>query len=270
MTNKHAINNSKHSTNNSLLTNFAFTLAETLIVMGIIGVVAALTLPNLNSSTGDKEKVAKLQKIYSNLNDSFSRAEAVYGPFANWCTGISDADLCATKTMTRVIDFLKISKDCGYSAQTGKSGNGCFELSNQGFVVNSGYTVILADGASIKSENGLDTACSDSTLSSVASNVPEKCILGFIDVDIDGPNKGPNTAGKDIFSYSLTEQGIVPSGSENELTDSDLKSSCFYKGSNAPICTVWVLKSGNMDYLKATNGTCPNGTVLSWTNITCK
>jgi len=29
--------------------NLAFTLAETLIVMGIIGVVAALTLPNLNS-----------------------------------------------------------------------------------------------------------------------------------------------------------------------------------------------------------------------------
>lgn len=37
----------------------AFTLAETLIVMGIIGVVAALTIPNLNSSTADKEKVAK-------------------------------------------------------------------------------------------------------------------------------------------------------------------------------------------------------------------
>lgn len=41
---------------------FAFTLAETLIVMGIIGVVAALTIPNLNSSTADKEKVAKLKK----------------------------------------------------------------------------------------------------------------------------------------------------------------------------------------------------------------
>lgn len=40
----------------------AFTLAETLIVMGIIGVVAALTLPNLNSSTGDKEKVVKVKK----------------------------------------------------------------------------------------------------------------------------------------------------------------------------------------------------------------
>lgn len=40
----------------------AFTLAETLIVMGIIGVVAALTIPNLNSSTADKEKVAKVKR----------------------------------------------------------------------------------------------------------------------------------------------------------------------------------------------------------------
>ena len=55
----------------------AFTLAETLIVMGIIGVVAALTIPNLNSSTADKEKVAKLKKVYSNLNDAIGRSEAV-------------------------------------------------------------------------------------------------------------------------------------------------------------------------------------------------
>lgn len=32
-----------------MVKKIAFTLAETLIVMGIIGVVAALTIPNLNS-----------------------------------------------------------------------------------------------------------------------------------------------------------------------------------------------------------------------------
>lgn len=62
----------------------AFTLAETLIVMGIIGVVAALTIPNLNSSTADKEKVAKLKKVYSNLNDAIGRSEAVYGNMSEW------------------------------------------------------------------------------------------------------------------------------------------------------------------------------------------
>ncbi|MBR1681039.1 type II secretion system protein [bacterium] len=81
----------------------AFTLAETLIVMGVIGVVAALTLPNLNSSTGDKEKVTKLKKIYSNLNDAYGRATAVYGPIDEW-----GAD--SNKIADRFADFLKISK----------------------------------------------------------------------------------------------------------------------------------------------------------------
>ena len=47
---------------NLLVETIAFTLAETLVVMGIIGVVAALTIPNLNQSTGDREKVARLKK----------------------------------------------------------------------------------------------------------------------------------------------------------------------------------------------------------------
>ena len=68
----------------SIFSKAAFTLAETLIVMGVIGVVAALTLPNLNNSTGDKEKVAKVKKIYAELNDAFGRAEVAYGPINQW------------------------------------------------------------------------------------------------------------------------------------------------------------------------------------------
>ena len=59
----------------------AFTLAETLIVMGIIGVIAALTIPNLNQSTGNREKIAKVKKIYSNLEDALGRVTATYGPY---------------------------------------------------------------------------------------------------------------------------------------------------------------------------------------------
>ena len=55
------------STHNSLVKAIAFTLAETLVVMGIIGVVAALTIPNLNQSTGDREKVAKVKKYIQTL-----------------------------------------------------------------------------------------------------------------------------------------------------------------------------------------------------------
>ena len=86
----------------------AFTLAETLIVMGIIGIVSALTLPNLNSSTGEKEKVAKVKKIYQNLDDAFGRAQAVYGSISTWP---ANADYVG-----RVTEFMKVSKNCGKSA----------------------------------------------------------------------------------------------------------------------------------------------------------
>ena len=81
----------------------AFTLAETFVV-------AALTLPNLNSSTGDKEKVVKLQKLYQNLEDAFGRAQAIYGPINEWCSGISNNTDCSKKYVNRLSDFLKITK----------------------------------------------------------------------------------------------------------------------------------------------------------------
>ncbi|MBQ3311238.1 type II secretion system protein [bacterium] len=61
--------NSRQSTHNSSLStvrSYAFTLAETLIVMGIIGVVAALTIPNVNKNTGRAEAVAKVKKFILN------------------------------------------------------------------------------------------------------------------------------------------------------------------------------------------------------------
>lgn len=97
----------------------AFTLAETLIVMGIIGIVSALTLPNLNSSTGEKEKVAKLKKIYQNLNDAVGRSAAVYGPFDE--TG---GDSLAQTWGDRLTEFMKVSKNCGISTNQGCFSNG--------------------------------------------------------------------------------------------------------------------------------------------------
>ena len=81
----------------------AFTLAETLIVMGVIGVVAALTLPNLNQSTGNKEKIVKVKKMYQNLNDAFGRATAIYGPMDEWSDTVDTF-------YNRMTEFMKLSK----------------------------------------------------------------------------------------------------------------------------------------------------------------
>ena len=71
------------TTHSSQFTNFAFTLAETLIVMGIIGVVAALTLPNLNSSTVsnlvNNVQGADFQDQLKGINDELKKYDHVEG-----------------------------------------------------------------------------------------------------------------------------------------------------------------------------------------------
>ena len=52
---------------NKAKNKLAFTLAEVLITLGIIGIVAALTLPVLIQVNKNKEVETKLKKIYSVL-----------------------------------------------------------------------------------------------------------------------------------------------------------------------------------------------------------
>ncbi len=79
------------------MTNKAFTLAEVLITLGIIGVVAALTLPTLISNHRQKEVVTKLEKIYTVMNQAVLLAEVENGDLADWYPdcGPSSAYTCS-------------------------------------------------------------------------------------------------------------------------------------------------------------------------------
>ena len=47
---------------------FAFTLAEVLITLGIIGVIAAMTIPGLITNFKKRETVAKVKVAYSTFS----------------------------------------------------------------------------------------------------------------------------------------------------------------------------------------------------------
>ena len=61
-----------------------FTLAEVLITLGIIGVVAALTLPTLIQNYKNQEVESKLQKIYTVMNQAIAMSEIDNGPKEHW------------------------------------------------------------------------------------------------------------------------------------------------------------------------------------------
>ena len=64
--------------------NFGFTLAEVLITLGIIGVVAAMTIPNLISNHRKNIVETRMAKFYSVINQAIRRSEADNGPVAHW------------------------------------------------------------------------------------------------------------------------------------------------------------------------------------------
>lgn len=234
--------------------NKAFTLAETLVVMGIIGVVAALTLPNLSSSTANKENVARVQKAYSTINEAFERVQAEYGNIQRWplrdfgWNGNNDTDFFAN----RMSEYLKVSKNCARNANQGcmassvKYLNGTSTTSGYSAVTDadtSAYKMILADGTGL-------------AIQVVSGSI-------FMNVDIDGPRKGSGTIGKDWFRFvydASSTKKVIPANTSN-LTRS------FATGEGL---TAWVIETGNMDYLKAVNGTCKkNNKKLDWKNTTC-
>ena len=63
---------------------FGFTLAEVLITLGIIGIVAALTLPALIQKNHVTTVETRLKKFYSSINQAIQMAEVKYGDKENW------------------------------------------------------------------------------------------------------------------------------------------------------------------------------------------
>ena len=75
---------SRFTSHFSLNRKAAFTLAEVLITLGIIGVVSALTMPSLIQSYKEKVTVTKLEKAYSFLNQAYKRISDEYGEPQDW------------------------------------------------------------------------------------------------------------------------------------------------------------------------------------------
>lgn len=62
----------------------AFTLAEVLITLGVIGVVAAMTLPTVINQYNKIVTVTRLQKSYTVFSQAIKMAEVKYGPAREW------------------------------------------------------------------------------------------------------------------------------------------------------------------------------------------
>lgn len=193
----------------------AFTLAEVLVTLGIIGVVSAMTVPTLMQNHQRKTYVTQLHKVYN----EFQQAAEAQKTERNALT-LSEAGVRSDAAMgTFLKNQFKIVKDC-----TG-SPSDCFAASyknmNGGDVTaysnTSAPCFALASGAVIcakysKSERTNSSGgITSGTLPSINVNFNYiENLIGDLVIDING-KEGPNVVGRDLFIAGIYADGTISS-----------------------------------------------------------
>ena len=192
----------------------AFTLAEVLITLGIIGVVAAVTMPTLITKYQKKQTVTQLKKAYAELSQALQIAQKDLGmmedwDFANFPTSADRVQYFYDNVLKPNLKIVKYcapsSNDCWADVNYKLTGDEARHTFNglggrNSFITASGYSVyywLHADGTG-----------------------------GWFFVDLNGA-KRPNILGKDIFVFQIfstknTRVGLHPNGlyyqdSENNM-----------------------------------------------------
>lgn len=172
----------------------AFSLAEVLVTMAIIGIVAAMTIPSLIEVNQQIEAESAARSAYSTISNAINGilAENQMSELNGICNN-SD-NICFKNYM---LDKLEYIKDCGSNI------SGCWTT----YHYYDGTTASVS-GAAIQLNNGmyvlfewLDKSCN-------ASN-NDRC--GRISVDANGP-KGPNKFGKDTYVFHVWQNSVRPYG----------------------------------------------------------
>lgn len=135
----------------------AFTLAEVLITLGIIGIVAAMTLPTMIMNHRKQVTVNKVKKFYTVMSQATNSAIAEYGSMEDWqgfTTTRNGEEMqnwfdTYLKPYLKVIDeFVKTDEETGYST----------------------LFVVLSDGSVLSMVNWAGSAKSDDNANHVQDN----------------------------------------------------------------------------------------------------
>ncbi|MBP7212269.1 type II secretion system protein [bacterium] len=186
------------------MTKSAFTLAEVLITLGIIGIVASLTIPTLMAKNQKNEAYTALQKALSVISSATAQMREDNGgsmaDIATDASGFADAlkpYLHVIKSCTDTSDCYLESTDT-IKALTGQTFARSTEMiseypkivTSDGFVFIMGQVFSQCDAIFYK-QNGENQYCTN------------------LYVDTNGKKK-PNTVGKDLFSISINKYNTTP------------------------------------------------------------
>ncbi len=192
----------------------AFTLAEVLITIGIIGVVASITIPTMLMRFQKTSYVSGIKKAYAQVGVIIKKLSAEYGCIGNFaCTGFFDYGSGSQLEFgEQFAKYFKITKNC-LTSTTEKcwpdSTLYYYEGSNTSSVnmnEEPGYKFISIDGMSF-SLNNISVASSANSRCGHSEGSGEgnmKKVCAILTIDTNG-FRGPNRFGRDTFQFWLTD-----------------------------------------------------------------
>ena len=217
--------------------NKAFTLAEVLITLVIIGVIAAMTIPTAINNYRKQVYVSGLKKVYAELSQATNRIISEEG---NPKASIGGWALSSEHIYQMYKKYLIKAKECSNETRCLLADKSMvYEKLHGGNFWTADRTdtrkLILADGTYMVIDSDVSSTCGRN-LNPVANDY-----CTWIGVDINGA-KGPNTLGRDFFIFVLRENGVFPLGC-------DIGDYCDGVNDNKGLgCACKVLTEGAMNY----------------------
>lgn len=190
----------------------AFTLAEVIITLGIVGIVAEITIPDLVYSMQKQLAVTQVKEAYSILSQATARIKTdcggdLTGCLASTTLSAASGDVAAGADLASVFkQKLFISLDCPNGTKTGCFSGIEYNNGNYNYLNNTAYDDVTHDNqiAKMLLTDGMAVGFAWVGISSPT-------MVFDIFVDVNG-KKPPNTVGKDtfLFYYDSNKQAIVP------------------------------------------------------------
>lgn len=163
----------------------AFTLAEVLITLGIIGVVSAMTIPSLVQNYQRDTYVTQLHKVYNDITQGFKQVITDSN-----AVSLGESNYTARGAAWFLNNYFKTLTTC-----TVDDLDSCFADSYQNMV---GTNIDLSDTV-------------DGNCAVIASGSAICLDQRFVTVDVNG-KKGPNIFGRDLFVFNVMNDGTIDSG----------------------------------------------------------
>ena len=213
---------------------YGFTIAELIVAMSVIGVVAAITLPSVITNHQNKVLQMSLQKAYRDLDNNLEELHA-----SNYRKTFYQSLLASTGGIK---DFFKnyynVSKSCEDTAQPCFAANyaDISTTTDVEFACIGGTSVQLKDNTSIciipaaAAQEAREAVAADPANGIEAQEAQEAkdAVPATIYMDVNG-NEPPNIGGRDMFKFQIDNYTIVDNSEEANCTTSSVGEGCLKK-----------------------------------------